>query len=445
MRRVIILMSSVFIHLLLNSGGSRAQWAPQTSGTLAHLKDVVMLDSLTAICVGDSGKILKTTNAGLLWQTKFSGHQRWNEIAFVNPNLGIVVGDSTAAAVTTDGGETWAAWTQTGPINFNTIAVVGMVSIFIGTSAGTVLYSHDGGSTWGQFVLPAQEAVHSIFGERGDFTPVSVYIATSRKVFKSSDLGASWSQDSLQLTPSANLIRGTMAPNGTAYAVGVEGNPGPLPVILCKTRLDTVWRKFIFMPPMIPVVVADVSAPSSTVAHACGTGGYFFKTIDGGSFWTFYPSGSNNLRAIHFFDERRGFAVGDSGTILFTGNGGTTSVQEATTAPFGFALEQNYPNPFNSSTRIRFSVRGLGFEERGSGVRGQGSGRVTLKVYDVLGREVATLVDGILDVARSAMAPEALTGYKSVEFDGSNLPSGVYFYRLMFGQFVQTKKMILIR
>ncbi len=98
---------------------------------------------------------------------------------------------------------------------------------------------------------------------------------------------------------------------------------------------------------------------------------------------------------------------------------GATTV-EASEPPEEFRLEQNYPNPFNSVTTIGFRV--------------QGSGRVTLKVYDVLGREVATLVDGILD-----------PGYKSVKFDGSNLPSGIYFYRLSAGDFVQTKKMMLIR
>lgn len=88
--------------------------------------------------------------------------------------------------------------------------------------------------------------------------------------------------------------------------------------------------------------------------------------------------------------------------------------------PTSFALEQNYPNPFNPSTYISYSIRGLGF--------------VRLKVYDVLGREVATLVNEVQD-----------SGFKSVEFDGSNLPSGVYLYRLVAGSFSTTKKMLLIR
>jgi hypothetical protein len=88
--------------------------------------------------------------------------------------------------------------------------------------------------------------------------------------------------------------------------------------------------------------------------------------------------------------------------------------------PIRFSLSQNYPNPFNPSTHIPYSVRGSGF--------------VSLKVYDVLGREVATLVNEVKP-----------PGEYSVVFDGTNLPSGVYFYRLTAGGFTETRRMIVIR
>ena len=109
--------------------------------------------------------------------------------------------------------------------------------------------------------------------------------------------------------------------------------------------------------------------------------------------------------------------------------------------PREYRLFQNYPNPFNPSTRIRFSVRGsglpagqAGFEESGSGFMVQGSRLLTLKVYDLLGREVATLVNENLP-----------PGSYEVTFDASGLPSGVYFYRLRAGEFTQTKRMVLMR
>ena len=103
--------------------------------------------------------------------------------------------------------------------------------------------------------------------------------------------------------------------------------------------------------------------------------------------------------------------------------------------PTKFVLEQNYPNPFNPVTKIRFvipnEVRNL--KDFSSQAPRNDNTMVTLKVYDVLGKEIATLVN-----------EEKPAGVYDVDFDGSNLTSGVYFYQLRAGDFVQTKKMILL-
>ncbi len=90
--------------------------------------------------------------------------------------------------------------------------------------------------------------------------------------------------------------------------------------------------------------------------------------------------------------------------------------------PTEYKLEQNYPNPFNPSTKISYQL--------------PVSGNVTLKVFDVLGREVATLVDEYRDA-----------GSYNLEFRIENLElsSGIYFYQLKAGEFVETKKMLLIK
>jgi hypothetical protein len=96
-----------------------------------------------------------------------------------------------------------------------------------------------------------------------------------------------------------------------------------------------------------------------------------------------------------------------------------------------FKLEQNYPNPFNPSTKIKFTLSpSLSLGERVS----EGRVRATLKVYDVLGNEIATLVN-----------EELSPGEYEVEFDAEQLTSGIYFYTLKAGSFVQTKKMILLK
>jgi type IX secretion system substrate protein/S1/P1 nuclease len=99
----------------------------------------------------------------------------------------------------------------------------------------------------------------------------------------------------------------------------------------------------------------------------------------------------------------------------------STDVEESLEKmPIGFELFQNYPNPFNPVTQIRYEIRD--------------AGHVTLKIYNVLGQEVATLVDEIQEA-----------GYRGVKWDASNFTSGVYFYQLSVGFSTDAKQMLLIR
>ncbi len=100
--------------------------------------------------------------------------------------------------------------------------------------------------------------------------------------------------------------------------------------------------------------------------------------------------------------------------------GATTSVDAGRLTPDAFALAQNYPNPFNPSTVVGFQL--------------SVAGKTRLSVYDVLGREVAVLVDGVL-----------AQGSHSVNFDASALPSGVYLYKLEAGGMVATRRMTLVK
>lgn len=88
--------------------------------------------------------------------------------------------------------------------------------------------------------------------------------------------------------------------------------------------------------------------------------------------------------------------------------------------PKTFELQQNYPNPFNPSTTISFSIPSRSF--------------VSLKVFDTLGREVATIV-----------SEEMPAGNYSRQWNAANMSSGVYFYRLQAGSFIETKKLVLLR
>jgi len=102
--------------------------------------------------------------------------------------------------------------------------------------------------------------------------------------------------------------------------------------------------------------------------------------------------------------------------------------------PVIFNLSQNYPNPFNPSTKIKYTAPNFTLSSDHNGINSVEGSRVHLKIYDVLGNEVATLVDEFKPA-----------GTYEIKFDANGLSSGVYFYKLQSGNFVETKKMILMK
>ena len=205
-----------------------------------------------------------------------------------------------------------------------------------------------------------------------------------------------------------------------------------------------------------------------------GNSGYIAKTTNGGNTWVQKQNPdplSRNLNDV-FLVSYFGFAVGDNGLILETTNAGESwtmnSAQLTTNDLLGvhisgggvewgpgltvgenntallypvvvfvdeepyvideFYLYQNYPNPFNPSTKIRFTIPSVSLRQA------QGNILVSLKVYDVLGHEIATLV-----------SEEKDPGTYKVEFDGTDLPSGIYFYQLKTKRYIQTRKMVLLK
>jgi len=129
-------------------------------------------------------------------------------------------------------------------------------------------------------------------------------------------------------------------------------------------------------------------------------------------------SGGDYRIIVEVYDEVGNFDI-DSMDVTFNNENPVETGNEEVKI-YSFNLEQNYPNPFNPVTRINYQI-----PERSL---------VSLKVYDVLGNEIATLVN-----------EEKPAGYYEIEFNAANLPSGIYFYKLRAGEFVETKKMVLLR
>jgi hypothetical protein len=163
-----------------------------------------------------------------------------------------------------------------------------------------------------------------------------------------------------------------------------------------------------------------------------GGWGIVFKTTDGGISWINKPSITTNwLFSFYFIDSNTGWAVGSGGTILKTINSGEPSrIREISNSssriPNHFILKQNYPNPFsvnggNSITTIHFSIPKTSY--------------VKLKIFDVTGREVETLVDGKLK-----------TGKYEVKWNAGRYSRGIYLYRFnVDNKLIETKKLLYLK
>jgi hypothetical protein len=154
-----------------------------------------------------------------------------------------------------------------------------------------------------------------------------------------------------------------------------------------------------------------------------GYGGQVTRTTDGGHNWTVYYIGTDNgLYAAYMTSPDTMFVAGDQASIYKFPIGMTKVLEWNNQVPTKYALYQNYPNPFNPSTTIKFSL--------------PKAGNIILRVYDITGREVKTLINN-----------EHLNrGTVTLSFNGSNLASGVYFYSLLVdGIIIDSKKMVLLK
>jgi len=160
---------------------------------------------------------------------------------------------------------------------------------------------------------------------------------------------------------------------------------------------------------------------SSVFASAYSNG--IFLTTDNGANWVDVNEGfgtSRTIRSLGLLDGDVFAGFYEYSIYRRSLSQMITAVEDYINIPFEFSLHQNYPNPFNPTTNISW--------------QSPVSSHQTLKVYDVLGNEVATLVDEY-----------KLAGTYEIEFDAKNLSSGIYFYKLQSGSYVETKKMTLLK
>jgi hypothetical protein len=227
-----------------------------------------------------------------------------------------------------------------------------------------------------------------------------------------SNMGANWSTQTIPLTWLAAIY---FVNSTTGYAGGYSTSPG----LIKTTNSGTNWATTTS--PYTTGTIAGITGAGDqiwaasmalTVSYSSNAGANWAVqyTVTAGSFYHIVKARNGST----LWGVRSNGGISRYGTPIV----GITPVTENT--PVDYKLSQNYPNPFNPVTKINFEVPKQGL--------------VTLKVYDIMGREITTLVNEVKS-----------PGSYNVDFDASRLSSGTYFYKLSAGNFIETKKMLLIK
>jgi hypothetical protein len=320
--------------------------------------------------------------------------------------------------VSADNGATWSQITITGQFGAYSVAVSGQ-TLFVDRYGG-VLRSTDNGSTWSDasngFTASVVNALVVI--------DTNLLAGTNGgAVFRSTDNGMSWKQSNSGLTdPNVRAF----AVVGTDVFAGTGGGG-----VFRSTNGGATWTQVING---LTDFIIMAFAVNDTVLAVATLGGVF-QSMDYGTTWRSidagFPSANPDVYSVAFSKQYLFAGLPDgSGVWRYPLLG--SAVRSPGEAPTSVSLSQNYPNPFNPKTTIEYTIGGTWDS-------GSGTMKTVLVVYDLLGRQVAELVNG-----------ENIPGSYEVTFsadggDGSSLASGVYVYRLNAGSSVLSRKMILLR
>jgi len=446
-----------------SNGGS--EWTPANAG----IKNVSIRcftfctdDSSVLAGSGEGQGIFLSADNGLSWILADSGLKTNDITSFVvSPKNGNIFaagwGWSAGAYVTSNNGANWT-WCNNGltQINVYSLAISpDGANIFAGTQKNGIFISTDDGASSsavdsGQIDDPVYSLVISPDGTK-------LFAGTNGGgVFLSTNNGLSWTAVNSGLSDQC-IYSLAISPDGAKVFAGACGDTGG---VYLSTNSGLSWARADYgIPnPYISFNSLAITPDGRCIFAGTGFSGAYLSTDDGSS-WTSVSEGLPNILITSV-------AVNRSGTYLFIGSAGGSSIglvpasqntigvssasamkmtetvaggnaaygvwrrplsemitgieSKPARAPACFALEQNYPNPFNPSTVISYQTPTNAF--------------VVLKVYDVLGREIKTLVD-----------ERQGAGNHSATFNAMNLPSGVYFYRLEAGPYRDSKKLLLLK
>jgi photosystem II stability/assembly factor-like uncharacterized protein len=422
------LILTIFLLFLSTNTLSMAQegWFSVSAGYEYTHVACSFIDADTGWVIKEANGVIKTINGGNEWEDQYINYQdKPGDIQFIDGNTGWMCGWNKSMFKTIDGGEHWQLILENNSpdYSFSYITSICFLDKNLGYCAGyqykttsssyesILMKSVDGGEGWTPQTAGSHDYIFaSIFFINENIGWVCGY---SGKIFKTVNGGTNWIEQDSHTDLDLHSIFFINMQKG--WAVGQEG------IILVTSDGGDTW---ITQTSPTSSKLSEVQFLNENIGYACGSDNTILKTLEGGTDWHQQNSGSDAMFSdIVFLSPDTGYCVGWEGTILKTVNGGvgTNSIEISDMKlPKKVRLYQNHPNPFNPSTKIKFTLHKSEFVE--------------LKVFNILGKEVTTLVSNKLN-----------QGNHTYTFDSKNLASGIYYYQLVAGEFQDVKKMILLR
>jgi photosystem II stability/assembly factor-like uncharacterized protein len=402
-------------------------WLQQQTPTTKWLYKFSFIDSLNGWAVGDSGIIIHTTNGAVNWTIQNSGVLTFiYSVCFLNNRLGWAVTDRTinfsgsSILKTTNGGIVWAVtpFPDT-TIQLYTVHFTDSLNGWTGGSQGNIFQTTNGGSNW---VLRLRDSLGcagfpvfkmSFYNGR-PFYGCGGAIDFAGVVVRTTTQGNTWIGACVAPEPIFDIL---IFDSLDAIGTGGDFDFGVSVVKTTNGGINWQYRTL------------GVFGKGEAISFRTGSEGWIaagfsaklIYTFDSSTSWRdIYTPDSTAAFDLVFTDPYHGYAVGYNGLILKYNRDaiGVGNLNE--NIPSEFSLLQNYPNPFNASTKFKYQISKLS--------------DVQIVVYDVLGREAATLVNEKLK-----------PGTYEVQWDAANYPSGVYYYRMQSGDFSVSRRMVLLK
>lgn len=355
---------------IFKSTNGGSDWVKKSS---VSCRSLFFSDINNGWTVGESGNILKSTDEGENWYPQVSGTSvDLNSIDLYNNNIGMCVGSSGVVLLTSNGGDNWISQNAGTTDKLNSVVFTNANSVWIAGMNGTILNSTDLGNTWLTY--------NGLTGN--------------------------------------NLYSAYFTSETTGWVAGSNGT-------ILKYQVDIVPVELISFTADVKNSNVQLSWKTATETNNFG---FDIERRNYRADWVKigFVEGNGNRTSPKSYLFADNTPIGGNKyqyrlkQIDFDGKFKYSDEVEIEIIPGKFELYQNYPNPFNPSTRIRYQL--------------PNASNVEIKIFDVLGAEVLTLLNENQEA-----------GIYEVELNAQNLPSGTYIYRIVAGEYLQTKKMILLK